>query len=131
VSARRPTPPDTLLLDEMFSPTIADILRERGIDCQGVAARPLLRSRDDPEVLEAAVREARILVTNNVVDFEILRHRSLAEGQAVPGLIYTSDRGFPRDRAFIARLADALEHAALTYQVKAHGGVFWLRPLDH
>jgi hypothetical protein len=91
VSARRPDPPDALLLDEMFSPTIAELLAKRGVDCQAVVARAVLRSRDDAEVFEAAVREARILVTNNVVDFEILRRRAVADGREVPGLISTSD----------------------------------------
>jgi hypothetical protein len=127
VSARRP---DALLLDEMFSPRIAELLTKRGVDCQAVAARAVLRSRDDPEILEAAARQARILVTNNVVDFEILRRRAVAEGQEVPGMIYTSDDRFPRNRAFVARLADALEHAARNHLVKTQGGVMWLRPTD-
>lgn len=123
MSARRPDPPDALLLDEMFSLTIAELLAKRGVDCQAVVARTVLRSRDDAEVFEAAVREARILVTNNVVDFEILRRRALAEGLEVPGLIYTSDNRFPRRRAFVAQLADALEHAARSHQVEAEGSL--------
>ena len=130
MSARRRQPPDTLLLDEMFSPTIAELLGRRGVDCQAVAARPLLRSRDDPEVFEAALRGARILVTNNVIDFEILRRRAVAEGRPAPGLIYTSDARFPRTRAFVAQLVDALEYAARHHQVDAQGGVLWLRPPD-
>jgi hypothetical protein len=130
VSARRPDPPDALLLDEMFSPTIAELLAKRGVDCQAVVARAVLRSRDDAEVFEAAVREARILVTNNVVDFEILRRRAAADGRDAPGLIYTSDNRFPRRRAFVAQLADALEHAARSHQVEAEGGVLSLRPPD-
>ena len=130
MSARRPDPPDALLLDEMFSPTIAELLAKRGVDCQAVVARAVLRSRDDAEVFEAAVREARILVTNNVVDFEILRRRAVADGREVPGLIYTSDNSFPRRSRFVAQLADALEHAARSHQVEAQGGVLWLRPPD-
>lgn len=71
----RPDPPDALLLDEMFSPLIASSLVARGIDCQAATARPALRSLDDSDVLEAALSEGRILVTNKVVDFEILRRR--------------------------------------------------------
>jgi hypothetical protein len=130
VSGPRADPPDALLLDEMFSPTIAELLAKGGVDCQAVAARAVLRSGDDPEVLDAAIREARILVTNNVVDFEILRRRALAEGREVPGLIYTSDDRFPRRRTLAAQLADALEHAARTHHVETQGGVLWLRPPD-
>lgn len=130
MSRRRREPPDTLLLDEMFSPTIAQLLGGRGVDCQAVAARPVLRSRDDLDVLEAALQEGRILVTNNVVDFEILRRQAVADGRPVPGLIYTSDARFPRTRSFVAQLVDALEDAARHDHVVAQGGDLWLRPPD-
>lgn len=55
MSPRRREPPDAVLLDEMFSPVIAELLVARGVDCEAVAARPTLRSRDDLEVLEAAL----------------------------------------------------------------------------
>ena len=72
----------------------------------------------------------RSSITNNVVDFEILRRRAVAEGREVPGLIYTSDNRFPRRRAFVAQLADALEHAARSHHVEAEGAVLWLGPPD-
>jgi hypothetical protein len=128
--SRRADPPDTLLLDEMFSPLIASSLVQRGIDCQAVAARPALRSLDDHDVLEAALSEARILVTNNVVDFEILRRRREAEGRPVPEFVYTSDDRFPRDRAFVAHLVAALEDVARRHVARAYGGVVWLARIE-
>jgi hypothetical protein len=114
----------------MFSPAIARTLAERGMDCEAVAAQPVLRSLDDPDVMGAALDEGRILVTNNVVDFERLRRARQAQSASIPGLIYTSDDTFPRSRAFLAGISVALEDAARHHLVSAHGGVFWLRPLE-
>jgi hypothetical protein len=130
MTSGQPDAPDALLLDEMFSPAIAQLLVVRGIDCHAVAARPLLRSLDDHDVIETALEEGRILATNNVADFEILRRRREADARPVPGFIYTSDERFPRNRAFVGQVADALEAVARRHMVGTYGGVFWLRPLD-
>jgi hypothetical protein len=127
VSSGRTEPPDSLLLDEMFSPVIATTLVERGIDCAAVAAEPLLRSLDDRDVIEAALEGGRILVTNNVGDFERLRRERGGNALTVPGLIYTSDDKFPRSRTFLGRLSAALEDAARQHLVVAYGGVLWLK----
>jgi hypothetical protein len=130
VSSGQPEPPQSLLLDEMFSPAIASALRKRGINCEAVAGRPVLRSLGDPDVMQAALEEGRILVTNNVGDFERLRLERQADDAAVPGLIYTSDDTFPRSRAFVGRLSAALEVAARRHLVVVYGGVLWLKPLE-
>jgi hypothetical protein len=116
------------LLDEMFSPAIADELTSRGVDCRAVVADPLLRAQSDLEIFEAALLEVRVIVTNNVADFESLRRARDAAGGQLPGLIYTSDFTFPRTRSYVARLANALEEAAATHAAAHHGGVYWLRP---
>ena len=121
----RPTP-DALLLDEMFSPRIAERLRALGVDGIAVAEDVVLSSQDDPVVLEAALADGRVLVTNNVVDFEPLRQQRAANGQPVPSLVYTSEAAFPRNRKFIGRLVEALEHTAKNRLVHASGGVLWL-----
>jgi hypothetical protein len=123
------TSPDALLLDEMFSPAIAAELTSRGIDCRAVAADSTLRAHGDLEIFEAALREGRILVTNNVADFESLRRAHEAVGNAIPGLIYTCDAAFPRTKAFVVTLAAALEVAAAGHKVATTGGVMWLRPV--
>jgi hypothetical protein len=114
------------MLDEMFSPRIGQILRTRGVDCVCVAEDDLLRSSDDASVLSAALEQARILVTNNVTDFEILRRELTAVGQPIPPLIYTDDAAFPRSRSYVSQLADALVAAATSHRVGAYGGVYWL-----
>jgi predicted nuclease of predicted toxin-antitoxin system len=120
--------PDALLLDEMFSPRLAEQLRARGVDCIAVAEDVVLSSQDDPVVLEAALAAGRVLVTNNVVDFEPLRTQRSANDQPVPPLIYTSEDAFPRNRRFIGRLLEALEYAANHRLVHTTGGVLWLAP---
>jgi hypothetical protein len=120
--------PDALLLDEMFSPVIADKLVARGVDCRAVVADTALRAHDDLEIFQAALREGRVIVTNNVADFESLRRAHEAVGNQVPGLIYTSDAAFPRTKAFTEQLASALYAAATTRAVHLCGGVLWLSP---
>ena len=119
--------PDALLLDEMFSPAIADGLAARGIDCQAVVADALLRALSDLEIFETALLEGRVIVTNNVPDFESLRRARDAVGGAIPGLIYTSDFTFPRTKAYVSRLVTALADAA-GRETARHGGVLWLHP---
>ncbi|MFY9846153.1 MAG: DUF5615 family PIN-like protein [Trebonia sp.] len=120
--------PDALLLDEMFSPAIADGLAARGIDCQAVVADALLRALSDLEIFETALLEGRVIVTNNVPDFESLRRARDAAGGAIPGLIYTSDFTFPGTKAYVSRLVTALADAATGRETARHGGVLWLQP---
>lgn len=122
--------PDALLLDEMFSAAIAVELAARGVDCRAVTADPVLRSLSDLEIFEIALLEARVLVTNNVADFESLRRAREAAGGSVPGMIYTCDASFPRTRAYVTRLATSLEDAARARQSGRYGGVLWLRARD-
>ena len=126
--APRGPDPDALLLDEMFSPRLAEQLRALGIDCLAVTEDALLSSQDDPVIFDAALAGGRVLVTNNVVDFERLRQQRLAIGEPTPPLIYTSEAAFPRKRQFVGRLVVALEHAARNRLVRASGGVLWLAP---
>jgi hypothetical protein len=116
-----------LLLDEMFSPAIATDLAARGIDCRAVVADPVLRALSDLEIFQAALAEGRVLVTNNVLDFESLRRAHEAAGNEVSGLIYTSDLTFPRTKAYVSRLGAALAAAAGPETARC-GGVLWLRP---
>ena len=127
-SSGPPDKPDSLLLDEMFSPAIAVELTARGIDCRAVAADVLLRAQSDLEIFDTGLLEGRVIVTNNVPDFESLRRAREAFGGELPGLIYTSDLTFPRAKAYVARLVAALEAAASSHQAARRGAVLWLRP---
>ena len=120
--------PDSLLLDEMFSPAIAVELTARGIDCRAVAADVLLRAQSDLQIFDTGLLEGWVIVTNNVPDFESLRRAREAFGGELPGLIYTSDLTFPRTKAYIPRLVAALATAASSHEAARRGGVLWLRP---
>jgi hypothetical protein len=121
---------DALLLDEMFSPWIAAELAQRGINCRAVAADPVLRAQSDLEIFDCAVRDNRVLVTNNAPDFESLRRAREAAGGPVPGLVYTSGVTFPRTKSYLSRLVTALAAAAAGRETTRSGGVLWLRPPD-
>lgn len=102
-----PRPRVALLLDEMFSPSIAAELRRRGHDVIAVAADPQLRSMTDPELYAWAISEHRRIVTENVKDFRrLLTQDSELTG---PGLLFTSVRTFPRSRRAPGSLIASLE----------------------
>lgn len=110
-----------LMLDEMYSPSLAPMLRDQGHDVVAVAAIPELAASPDEAVLDAATSDARCLVTENVRDFAVLaRHASHA------GLLLVNSRRWPRHHAATKRLADALARALAAGQVPGPGEVGWL-----
>jgi hypothetical protein len=101
-----------LLLDEMYSPALAVELRARGHDVVSVhdPGHGLVVGASDADVLAAAQREERTLVTENVRDHRPLEIGLLAEGSHHAGLVYTSNRQFPRgDPSTLGRLVRALD----------------------
>ncbi len=102
-----PPPGPALLLDEMFSPVIAQQLRDRGHDILAVAADPTLRAMDDAELYEWARADGRRVVTENAKDFRPLLWGE--GGNAGPGILLTSSRTFPRSRRATGLLVAALE----------------------
>ncbi len=117
-----------LLLDEMFDPRIARALCELGHDCLAVVADPALRESNDRDLFAIAARDGRVLVTNNVSDFERPRRDAQHRGATTAPLIYTSDATFPRDRRFLQRIVEALDRVATSDAVARSGGVLWLEP---
>ena len=98
-----------LLLDEMFSDTIAQQLRTKGYDVISVVAHPALVALPDDQILAYATTEARALVTTNIKDFIPLDGRYRAAGQAHPGLILVSTKTFPQNRGFTNAITAALD----------------------
>ena len=95
-----------LLLDEMYPPTLADALHDKGHDVLAVAASAELVGSDDATVLDVATADGRCLVTENVRDVAMLvRHTSHA------GVLFVYARRWPRTRAGLHTLADALHDA--------------------
>ncbi len=98
-----------LLLDEMFSDTIAQQLRAKGYDVISAVAHPALVALPDDQVLAYATTEGRALVTANIKDFMPADGRHRAAGQDHPGLILVSTRTSPQNRSFTAAITTALE----------------------
>ena len=98
-----------LLLDEMFSETIASELRAGGHDVLAVVADPALVSLPDDQILAHAAATGRAVVTANIKDFMPLDSRYRAAGQVHPGLILVSTKTFPQDRGFTTAVTSALE----------------------
>ena len=86
-----------LLIDEDLSPRVAHLLCEQySIDSICVRDRGLLSS-NDPEVLEYAFQEDRILVTANIRDFE-----QLARSYEIhPGIVLIRDGSLLREEQII------------------------------
>jgi hypothetical protein len=107
-----------LLLDEMYAPTIASQLRLCGHDVVSVhdLGNLLATGASDADVLVAAQREERTLVTENVRDYRPLESALLADGSHHDGVVYTSNRQLPRGNPATAgrlvRALDALLRAA-------------------
>ena len=100
-----------LLLDEMISPKIARELRGRGdFDVQAIKGdRPDLEAVADREIVRRIATEQRTLVTNDVLDFQLIHNQMLAAGEEHYGLIFTSDSTMPRNKASIPLWVKALE----------------------
>jgi hypothetical protein len=102
-----------LVLDEMFSPAIAAALTDLGHpDIHSVAQRVDLRAMTDHEVFAWAPAQQAWLLTENVKDFRPILLQAMQVGAAIPGLLFTSSRTFPRSRKNPGPLIDAL-HAWL------------------
>jgi predicted nuclease of predicted toxin-antitoxin system len=99
-----------LLLDEMFPAAIARQLREKHrFDVVAVSEDESLSGQPDEEVFAAAQRAERTIVTENVPDFRRLARQWEAAGGIHHGVIYTTNRKFPRHRPqTIGRLVRAL-----------------------
>lgn len=115
-----------LLLDEMFSPRIAEGLTNRGHDVVAVAAIPSKVGAPDEQILRLATTEGRTLVTENVRDLEMLRTQWADEGRACAGLLYTSRQRFPRDKRWLGRLVTALHDRLTSGSIPVDGQVDWL-----
>jgi predicted nuclease of predicted toxin-antitoxin system len=104
-----------LLLDEMYPAAIAEELRRRGHDVVSVhdGSHRRLEGATDAEIFKAAVEDMRALVTENVPDFRRLETNALLREQPHPGLVFTTDRRFPRgDPRTMGRLVSALDALA-------------------
>lgn len=99
-----------VLLDEMYAPTLVDALADRGIDAVTVPGRAFA-GRPDPDVLELAAKEGRVLLTGNVADFTALAADWLLAGRHHLGILIALSSRFtrrPDGRAVIAAAVAAM-----------------------
>ena len=103
-----------LLIDEMYSPAIAEQLRARGHDAIAVHDVPGLAGLADVALLQWAHDHERALLTENVVDFLALHALWLRSGEQHSGIILASSVAYPRARAStVGALVKALDHMVL------------------
>jgi len=115
----------TYLLDEHYPGRLADDLASAGVDAVAlVRDRPELRGADDRVVLEHAVAELRVVVTEDVATFGVAI--SLVPNHF--GVVFCHHSRFPRTRPGLAKLAQALVALAETPPegLGEHPIVWWL-----
>lgn len=97
-----------LLLDEMFSDTIAGLLRARQHDVLAVVADAALAGLPDDQILAYTASNGRALATANIRDFMPLNSRYSASAMSHAGLILISTKTFPQDRNYVGAVTSAL-----------------------
>ena len=113
-----------LLLDEMYSERVGELLRTR--DHDAVHVREIgLAGAADADVLARAVDERRTLVTENAVDFLPLLDQRQSAGMTMTPVLVALTAGRGIGGALHARLADDIaEWAARNADPYAHA--HWL-----
>lgn len=98
-----------LLLDTHHSRRAAERLRADGYDVVAAADDPLLASLPDEELLRAASRSGRAVVTENARDFDLVVRLWGATGEHHAGVVFTSPRRYHRgSRSYPTNLVAAL-----------------------
>ena len=119
-----------LLLDEHYSPRIAEELRRRQHDVVAARERPELRGLTDPALFASMASEGRAILTEDASDFLPLVSSATVRGTDHFGVVFTSPRQFPRTSRAIGRLVIALD-AFLTANPAddaLRGQSWWLEP---
>jgi hypothetical protein len=116
-----------VLLDEHFSPAVASLLRERGLDADAAVARSDLVETSDSHILDSASREGRAVVTNNIKDFRPIAAERLTDGRGHAGVVLVPGPR-RRRRADTGRLADAIEVVMRDHPNGISGSERWIRP---
>lgn len=113
------------LVDEMFSPAVAEHLTEAGHDAMHVS-EVHLRAVPDSRIVAYAAEADRVVVTENAADFVPTVEERTAAGQVVPAVIIALRRNLPREAgALVAELASRLASWAEEHPAPYHH-VHWL-----
>jgi predicted nuclease of predicted toxin-antitoxin system len=109
-----------ILLDAHISGrTVGKVLAEGGHDVRALDSEPELEALSDPEVLELAAEEGRILVTANIRDFEPLLREWAGEGRPHAGVNLVPSS--VRNEAFGVLISSVEETLAGTAQEEWRG----------
>jgi predicted nuclease of predicted toxin-antitoxin system len=99
-----------LLIDEMYTPVVAEQLRERGGDIEAVTERAELRAFSDEDLFSFAQQEERAIVTENIDDFSVIATNYDQRSQAHFRLVLVPRRSYPRGQArTVGRMVSALD----------------------
>lgn len=118
-------PPLRFLLDEHYPGWLAEGLADGGVDAVALAAhRPELRGLEDRAVLQAATKEGRVVVTEDVTTFAA----AIALVADHVGVVYCHHARYPRTRSGLHLLHDALVvlHADPPTGLGQHPVEWWL-----
>jgi predicted nuclease of predicted toxin-antitoxin system len=99
-----------LLIDEMYSPAIAEQLRARGHDAIAVQDVAGLAGLSDVALLAWGHDDERAIATENARDFLRLHADCLRSGERHSGIVLASNAAYPRARAStLGALVNALD----------------------
>ena len=112
-----------LLLDEMYPSLIARELRARGHDVVSVHESPGSGTSDE-RVLDHARSEGRAVLTENVRDFRPLAEALIVAGESHAGLVFTTDKRWPRTDP--GRLMSALDSLLASTAGQPTNAELWL-----
>jgi hypothetical protein len=99
------------LLDEMLPTTTCEQLAARGHDALSVGAAGLAGAEDE-RVFDKAVREQRVIVTENFADYAVLLEHRVARGAPCVPVVFVHKRDFPRRGSLATMLARRLDEWA-------------------
>ena len=116
-----------LLLDTHHSRLAAERLRADGHDVTAAADDPVLASLPDEELLRAASRSGRAVVTENARDFDRIVRTWVIAGEHHAGVVFTSPRRYHRgSNSYPASLVAALGMLMADPPSRDVDWVYWL-----
>lgn len=116
-----------LLLDTHHSPVVAAAHRSDGYDVLAAAADPGLAPLEDDDLLGAATRDGRALVTENAKDFDRIVRAWAGRNAHHAGVVFTSPRRYHRgSTAYPANLIAALRALLAEPPVEQTDWTYWL-----
>jgi hypothetical protein len=100
-----------LLLDEMYGRFHAEALRQAGIEACTVA-KLALTGHSDADLLEVAVADEFVLLTENIADFARITSERVMAGRHHPGVLIALSSRFSRRPGAVSSLVAAIHDVA-------------------